>query len=296
MESTFRWMGHSMRMIGVGMCILVLSMGLLPSAASAQIGLKIGRSFVLTADNQLLRLSVNVIESSVNITNLKPGEQVLGIDFRPATGRMYGLGSTSQLYVIDHLSGVASPVGGPFSTTLSGSDFGFDFNPVVDRIRVVSNTGQNLRIHPDTGAVAAVDGQLAFAAGDPNAGAVATVVAAAYSNPDTNPDTGTVLYDIDTALNVLTRQDPPNDGTLNTVGPLSVDATQVAGFDIGPENGGLLGQGSKLEALAVLQTNGTNRSRLHSIDLETGRAQPRGQIPIFEPLVGFAINIDLVRP
>ena len=44
-----------------------------------------------------------------------------------------------------------------FAPLLDGTEFGVDFNPQVDRLRVVSNSGQNLRLHPDTGAVAAVD-------------------------------------------------------------------------------------------------------------------------------------------
>ena len=40
---------------------------------------------------------------------------------------------------------------------LNGQRFGFDFNPAADRIRVVSDSDQNLRLHPDTGAIAASD-------------------------------------------------------------------------------------------------------------------------------------------
>ena len=54
-----------------------------------------------------------------------------------------------------------------------GTSFGFDFNPAVDRIRIVSNTGQNLRFNPNDGVVN-VDGNL-------NPG-TPSISAAAYTN------------------------------------------------------------------------------------------------------------------
>jgi hypothetical protein len=49
--------------------------------------------------------------ANTNAINLPNGEQILGIDFRPADGRLYGLGSYSRLYVIDTLYGAALQVG-----------------------------------------------------------------------------------------------------------------------------------------------------------------------------------------
>jgi hypothetical protein len=136
------------------------------------------------------------------ITGLQPNERILGIDFRPATGELYGLGSSSRLYVIDTFSAEATQVGSPFAVALSGTSFGFDFNPTVDRIRVVSNTEQNFRLNPNTGAIVdsdlvapglQLDGNLKYANGaNPN------VAGSAYTNSDNDPTTGTVLYNIDT--------------------------------------------------------------------------------------------------
>ena len=170
--------------------------------------------------------------NSVPISNLAAGERIVGIDFRPANNRLYGLGSTGQLYLINEITGAGIRIGTPITPALTGTEFGFDFNPTVDRIRVVSDTGQNLRLHPDTGAVVSVDGSLAYAAGDANAGRTPGVSGAAYTNPDNDPATGTTLFDIDTALDVVAVQNPPNDGTLNTLVPLGLDAASV-GFDIG---------------------------------------------------------------
>jgi len=90
------------------------------------------------------------------------------LDVRPANGAVYAIGRSGQLYTVDRRLGAATKVGAPVA--LPGTTVGFDFNPTVDRIRVVTDTGQNLRVHPDTGAVAATDTPLAYAAGDRSAG------------------------------------------------------------------------------------------------------------------------------
>src|SRR5262245_31375538 len=112
---------------------------------------------------------------------------MLAIDFRPATGQLFGLGSTSRLYTINSTTGVATVVNtaimpGPFNPPLSGSDFGTDFNPTVDRFRVVTDADQNLRLSPVTGAVVGVDTALSYASGDLNFGANPNVVGSAYTN------------------------------------------------------------------------------------------------------------------
>jgi hypothetical protein len=189
----------------------------------------------LTSDQRLVCFREHRPEKARDIgevTGLSGDTRIVGIDFRPATNALYGLGSNSQLYILDPRTGAATRVGPPLSTTLSGNEFGFDFNPAVDRLRVVSDTGQNLRLHPDTGAVVAVDSTLAYASTDANAGQTPRVGGAAYTNPDNNPATGTTLFVIDTGLDVGASQDPPNAGVLNTVLPLGGNAGDVLGFDI----------------------------------------------------------------
>ncbi len=143
--------------------------------------------------------------------------------------------------MIDPVTGAATAVGAAFTPALSGTAFGFDFNPTVDRIRVVSDTGQNLRLNPDTGAVAAVDGAL-------NPGAP-HVVGSAYTNNFAGATT-TTLYAIDAATDQLLIQNPPNNGTLAPVGPLGVDTGDDVGFDITANDG---------VAFATLTIGGTTR-------------------------------------
>ncbi len=181
--------------------------------------------FGVTTGNQLVQFNAarpGTLITIGQVTGLQPGENILGIDFRPATGELFGLGSSNRLYNINRTTGAATVVGPQFPTLLTGTNFGFDFNPTVDRIRVVSDSGQNLRLNPNNGAVV-VDGDL-------NPG-TPRVTAAAYTNSFGVAAT-TTLYDIDTVTDRLLIQSNPNVGTLTNVGPLGVDFDPVNGFDI----------------------------------------------------------------
>jgi Domain of unknown function (DUF4394) len=196
-------------------------------------------------------------ESSVavskTIMGTVAGEAIVGLDFRPANGQLYALGSSSRLYTINTANGAATQVGTQFSTLLTGTDFGFDFNPTVDRIRIVTNLGLNLRLHPVTGLVAFVDGSLTEGA---------SVGGAAYTNNFAGATT-TTLFDIDVMADKLYKQDPPNNGTLVAIGDLGLNATAIGGFDIGGTSG---------NAWAILTVDG--KTRLHKINLSNGSASP----------------------
>jgi hypothetical protein len=205
--------------------------------------------------NQLVKFdsaTAGTVTNVGTISGLQAGENVLAIDFRPANGQLYGLGSTSRIYSINTVNGAATAIGSAGAFTLTGTDFGFDFNPTVDRIRLVSNTGQNIRLNPDTGAIAGTDTNL-------NPG-TPSVSAAAYTN-NFNGATTTTLYVIDSGTDILYIQNPPNAGTLVAVGALGVDTTGVNGFDIATIGG---------TAFASLNVGGT--SRLYTINLTTGAA------------------------
>lgn len=212
--------------------------------------------------------------SKVKIKGLQKKERILGIDVRPLNGQIYALGSTSRLYVINRDTGAATAVSPiPLNPAVAGNAVAFDFNPTVDRIRIMTDAGQNLRAHPDTGAIVAVDASLAYAGGDPNFADVPEVSACAYTNNDNDPVTGTTLFDIDTANDILVRQDPPNNGTLNTVGGLGVDVTSVAGFDIAGSNG--------IAYAGLVVKNGSKknlRASLFTLNLTTGTVTEVGKI------------------
>ena len=256
----------------------LLSSGFALAAAPAEAVTPGALLYGLTSSNHLVGFRDNApgtATSDVAVTGLAAGETLLGLDFRPATGALLVLGSTGRLYTVDTLTGAATATTGT-APTLSGTAFGVDVNPVPDRVRVVSDADQNLRLNHDTGALAADDTTLQYAAGDANAAANPNVVAAAYTNSFAGA-TATTLYDIDSALDVLVTQNPPNNGTLNTVGPLGVDASDVAGLDIDPTTG---------KAYALLTVGGT--AGLYTVNLTTGAAT----------LVGAAVTglVDVAAP
>ncbi len=242
-----------------------------------------GTSFyALTASNEILHyLSGNplVEESITSISGLASMEKILAIDFRPATGQLYGVSTASKIYVINLSTGVASAVAGAFTPMINGTFVGFDFNPTVDRIRLVTNTGQNLRLNPITGMVAAIDGSI-----NPTGPGVTAV---AYTNSFAGA-TATTLYDIDVVNDKLYKQIPPNNGTLVEVGSLGVQALDEAGFDISPDNSvaiaALFGRG--LEEGQMEESNG-NKYRFYYINLETGEAKNAGKTD--REIIGLAI-------
>ena len=255
----------------------------------------------VTTSNQLIRFNAGQpgrILARVALTGLQPGERVLDIDFRLAKGQLYALGSTGRLYRIDASTGVAVAMGAPIATSLDIDVFGIDFNPTVDRLRVVGNTGLNLRLHPETGAMIdgnpALDGTqpdtpLVYAAGDVNAGKVPGVVSAAYTYNKTDEKI-TTNYALDALHGTLVMQGSmegatpvvsPNSGLLRTVGALGAGAFQSAAFDIADVSGA---------AFAALTTAGSSASRWVSIDLKTGAAKPLGTIGGGEAVRGAAIE------
>ncbi|MGH7130710.1 MAG: DUF4394 domain-containing protein [Phycisphaerales bacterium] len=217
------------------------------------------------------------ILSGVAIMGLQPNETVHGIDFRPATGELFALGSFNRFYTINPVSGQATQVGSPFALALNGSQFGFDFNPTVDRIRVVSDARQNLRLNPITGAVVdgdtvtpglQPDGMLAYAAGDPGAASgTPDIIHAAYTNSFAGATT-TTLYVIDAGRDVLCMQNA-NVGTLTSVGFLGTDITDFGGFDISGATG---------IAYLSIRDSQLGRSTFWTVNLSTGAASMVGEV------------------
>ena len=211
----------------------------------------------LTSDNRIAYYNaqnLNSPTSTLTISGLQPSEMILSIDYRPATGQLYALGSTSRLYIINEQSGLATALGlAPFQPAIASQNASIDFNPTVDRIRLVTDSGQNLRLHPELGTVAAIDGNI-------NGGNNPKIGAVAYTNSVAGA-TSTMLYDIDFEQDMLYIQMPPNDGGLQAVGSLTVDFMGIGGFDIIPDNS---------VALAVVKNDVD--SRMYTVNLETGKA------------------------
>lgn len=240
----------------------------------------------LTTDGKIFEMAQAAMPGTastpITITGVALGQTIVGIDYRPNTGELYALGynellptANAQLYTINKSTGVATAVGAVISLTLGTGSIGFDFNPTVDRIRVVGQNRKNYRLHPTTGAIAATDTDLAYAGTDVNNGATAQIGACAYTNSYIGSEV-TTLYDYDQNLNILATQIPPNNGTLNTIGSsgISVNSASASiGMDI------YFDPATKMN-IAYLNANtgtGTN-DNLYTINLSTGATTMVGQI------------------
>lgn len=226
------------------------------------------------------------VASSVPITGLADTfESIAGIDFRPADGKLYALGnapgSIYRLYTLDLATGVATRVGNT-DLTFTGTNWGFDFNPVADRIRLLNDTNLSVRLNPNDGTVAGTDTSL---------NPPGSVVAAAYDRNDTDPGTATTLFGIDSANDQLVRiggvdgSPSPNGGVVTLVGALGVNTIGVTSFDIA--GGGV--------AYAAMSTGAPIPSSLYEINLGTGAATLVGQIGDgSDGITGMSVQISAV--
>lgn len=185
----------------------------------------------LTEQNELIRFESATPQKTWMVAILGTAARVIGIDVRPADGKLYGLDAGGSIYRIDVVSGRTEKVSA-LSVPLEMSDSAIvDFNPQANRMRVIGPGGQSLRVNVDNGQ-AVVDGRLAFAPGDPNAGKKPGVTAGAYINsvPDAKQ---TQLFEYDSANGSYVIQDPPNDGTLASIGePGLPPGTRIDAMDI----------------------------------------------------------------
>lgn len=250
----------------------------------------------LTATNDLVRFDSATpgTSTTVAITGIIGGDLLVGIDVRPSNNVLYAVATdggtggadagVGRIYSIDPFTGAATLqttlVPDPNDTTaptpyasITGDFFGVDFNPTVDLLRLVSDTGQNLRIDVMTGATQ-LDTPIAYNGSDDNNGSPPMVVASAYTNSISGA-VSTKLYGLDANLGTLVDQTPANDGTLNTVALTSLSIFQDAGFDIS----GATGTG-----YVVL-----DGITLGTIDLTTGEVAEAGVINTVGSITGLAV-------
>lgn len=255
----------------------------------------------VTASNQLISFNAGQPQKVLSrkpLTGLAAGETLVGIDYRVARGQLFGLTTAGRLVRLDTTRASVEPVGQPLDLGLADEVIGFDFNPTVDRIRLVGSKGRNQRLHPDTGAMVdgdantpgiQPDGALAYVAGDPSAGKPARVVAAGYTY-NKQDEKITSNYAIDAGQGTLVLQGSreggtpavsPNTGRLTTVGTLGVPSFTRASFDI-----------ADVSNAAFLSTDGPSgrESRWYQVDLSSGKATFIGTIRASEPVSGIAIE------
>jgi hypothetical protein len=205
------------------------------------------------------------------LNGLVTGDVLVGIEVRPASGGVLALavggGGVTRLYRIDMVTRTATPIAFSFPGTFGATTFGMDVDPVTDSVRIVNNlasdgpggNSNSFRLDPDTGALLGVDPDLDFTG--PGGGSAPEVAIAFSASGE--------AFGIVSGSDRLVRNGGAGSGfeTLQDVGPLGVDTSAVAGFDIG---------GSPEQGFAVLDVGGA--TSLYTIDLATGAATLVGNV------------------
>lgn len=213
-------------------------------------------------------------------------EHVLGLDVRPATGELFAVtapagaasNTTIRAYTLNPSSAVLTLIGsinGAVSVPSAGDRAsGIDFNPLVDRLRVVQSNNTNFRISPATGGFAGLDTNLT--AGPVTGIAYDRDVAPGPPGTPAPPESKTTAYGINTGSSQLVTiggvdgTPSPNGGVVTPVGALGVTVVNGSdvGFDISPSG----------NAFATMSTV-AGISDLYSINLGTGTATDVGPLP-----------------
>jgi hypothetical protein len=247
------------------------------------------RVFGLTSDQRLVRFRLLVPQLEKDIGAVRglqsPDTALVGIDFRVQDGYLYGVGNGGGVYTLDTTSAQARLVN-RLTVALDGTVFGVDFNPAADRLRIVSNTGQNLSHNVNAGGTTAQQGPLTYT--PPPAAPVPAlgITAVAYTNNDLRADTATTLFALDTTLAQVAIQSPPGNGLLVATGQLGVDAAPPAGFDIASRlSKGVTVLNGGFAALVVHDTSG-----FYHINTLTGRARLIQHFQV--PVVDIAVALD----
>lgn len=196
--------------------------------------------------------------------NLAGDASIVGMDVRPADGRLYGVTADGAIVTIDAKTGKWDKKSQLSEKLPAGATITVDFNPVADRMRILTSTGSSLRVNVDDGK-ATVDGSLKYAETDASKGKQPKVMAAAYTNSFAGTKE-TALYDIDAASGMLVKQAPPNDGIVSGIGALGVKVEGPVAFDIAAD-----GKGGNVGWLLA-------GGMLHTVDLTTGAAKSIGAV------------------
>lgn len=210
------------------------------------------------------------------ITGYAEGDTALvGIDIRPSSGDLYGVGNGGGVYIIDPADQTAENVG-TLSVPLAGEQFGVDFNPAADALRIVSDTSQNLRVTFSGPAVATT-----VADGSLNSGAVPPVPVtgvsgAAYTNNDNSALTGTSLLDVNPVVRNLAVQAPANQGSLSPVGNLRRNFGPDTSFDVFSRTNA---RGVTIDNAGYAVSDRGTSQLLWRVNLTTGQATQVGTFP-----------------
>ncbi|MFA6045640.1 MAG: DUF4394 domain-containing protein [Phycisphaerales bacterium] len=232
--------------------------------------------------SSLVRFQSNNPGSATVVADFSGAASFLdAIDFRPSTGQLYGyLDSTDSFYTVNLNTGALTLASvGASGAPTNTFQLGMDFNPTIDRLRVVTDSGQNVVYNPVVGTAAAFT-SLAYAIGDVNENASPSIIDNAYTQNFAGAAT-TQQYGIDYANDSLVRI-ANNAGTLTTVGFLGIDTDIYTGFDV------YTGPGGVDTGYAILTPAG-GAPRFYNINLTTGQATLVGDVGFTNQVYSLAV-------
>ena len=271
----------------VGIALSASTLTGLPGASGAT---TVPQAIGLTSDHRLASFSVTTPERLrllPRITRLSGDTWIVGIDYRVQDGRLYGVGNSGGVYLLSTAGSRATKVS-QLTVALSGTRFGVDFNPAADRLRVISDTGQNLRHDVNAGGVTIADGTLTH---PPLTTAAVGVSGAGYTNNDLSDATGTTLVDLDTAADQVALQAPANSGQLSATGKLGVDTGPAAGLDVYSD----LARGVTVSNQGFAVLNVGRRAGFYRVSPLTGDATLEGRFPSSARVRDIAVKLDSGR-
>lgn len=222
----------------------------------------------LAANNQIISFDTSDPTQLINVKkvlNLGDSEQLIGIDYRPEDRSLYGITDSNKVYRVDVASGAASQVS-TLNAALKGVNFAVDFNPVADRVQVISDRDQNLSVDASTG-ITVINGDIKFALSNLNRTPNPNVTAAAFTNSFKGASS-TRLFAVETDNDLLVEADWTS-GTITPIGQLGIDVGAIAGMDISGQSG---------DAFGAFIKKGNSFSELYSLDLNSGAAKLLGTI------------------
>ncbi|MFF5002547.1 DUF4394 domain-containing protein [Streptomyces phaeochromogenes] len=247
-------------------------------------------AFGISADGTLMAAFNTDDPGTLNwfkrIDGLVGDTAVVGLDFRVQNGLLYLVGNKGGIYTVQIPPAVPNPLVtkvSQLSVPLQGTNFGVDFNPAADRLRIISDTGQNLA-HNLANSSTATNTPLTT-----DGATTHGVTGAAYTNNDLNSATATTLFDINTTSDQVVIQPPPANGLLVPTGSLGFDAGVNAGFDIFSD----LSAGKTISntAFATLTPAGASTSTFYTVDVLTGATTSVDQFPI--AITDVAVSLDM---
>lgn len=264
-------------------------------SANSKADQKLNIAVLTQLENGQALLCANERNASVTnmigmISGFRTDTALVGMDYRVQDGELYAVGNKGGVYIVNTTNASLTPVN-RLTPELNGSLFGVDFNPAANRLRVISDAGQNLR-HDVTSQMdnrTATDSNLNTGAGMPPA-AVVGVTSTAYTNNDLQPSTATTMFVINSTADTTAIQSPANSGIVVNTGALGVKVSGPVGFDIYST----LRDGAAIsnKALASATPEGEATARLYSVNLLTGVATQASSFARNVKVIDIAIPLN----